>query len=135
MPPGSPRTGCGRRRSAGSALRRTDQPRRRLVTPYLVAQDLVAKGGPLKRMPDALGDVVLSPPAQQALGPADSGVGAGDVARPPGSLACLDRVVRDLVERGKELPDCGAGAATEVDSGHRSGQGVEPGQRGDVRRG
>jgi hypothetical protein len=51
---------------------------------HRVTEHLVAKGGPLERMPDALGDVVPGPPAQQVLGSADAGEGARDVTGPPG---------------------------------------------------
>src|SRR5690242_17640909 len=57
------RPGPGRgvlaRRNAGSALRRTERS----------GQHLVAYGGPLERVADALGEVVPGPPAQQALRP------------------------------------------------------------------
>src|SRR5690349_4817410 len=98
-------------------------------------QHLVSYAGPLERMPDALGDVVPGPPAQQALRPADAGEGARDVTRPPGGLTRFDGMVGDPVERGEELTDGGAGAGAQVDDGHRPGQGVEPGKRGHVRRG
>src|ERR1700741_1551179 len=107
-------------------MRRADSRARQRVTMASgdgAAQHLVAYGGPLERVADAPGEAVPGPPAQQANRPSDPGVGARDVAGPPGGLARLDRMVGDLVERGEEFPDRGAGAAAEVDRGHRPGQG------------
>src|SRR5690348_15514862 len=96
-------------------------------------QDLVAERGPLERVPDALGDVVLRPPAEQPLGAAGPGVGAGHVTGPAGGLTALHRAVGYLVERRQQLPDRGTRAAAQVDDAHRSWQVVEPGERGHVR--
>ena len=49
---------------------------------------MVAERRPLERMPDALGDVVLRPPAQQPLRAADASVGpATSPGREPASRA------------------------------------------------
>src|SRR6516225_2492808 len=98
-------------------------------------QDLVAERGPLEGMPDALGEVVPRPPAQQARRTADARIGAGHVTRPPACLTRLDGAVGHPVERGEKLPDGGARAAPHVDGRRWPGQGVEPGERGHVRRG
>src|ERR1700689_2926109 len=48
----------------------------RWVSGRLAGQDGVADAGPGQRMADALGDVVLRPPAEQAPGAVDAGVAA-----------------------------------------------------------
>ena len=53
----------------------------------LTGQDLFAERGPLQGMADALGEVVLRPPAQQALRAVDPAAGAGGVTGPSARLA------------------------------------------------
>src|SRR5579863_5811083 len=65
----------------------------------VAGEDLVADRGPLKRVADALGEVVLRLPAQQAPRSIDAGIGACGVTRPAFGIACLDRLPDDLVER------------------------------------
>jgi hypothetical protein len=46
-------------------------------------------------MADAVGDVILRSPAQQAHRAIDAGIGAGDVAGPRSGLTRVDRPVGD----------------------------------------
>ena len=101
----------------------------------VTGEDLVPYCGPLKRVADAFGDVVLRLPAKQARRAVDPGVGASNVTRPAFGIARLDRALDDVVERVKKFPDGGAPAGPQVDGGRWPGQGIEPVQRGHVRRG
>jgi hypothetical protein len=107
----------------------------RAVSGAVAGEEFVADRGPLEGVADAFTDVVPGPPAQQPLGPVNAGVGAGNVPWTPFGVTRLYRAVGDPVERVDEFPDGGARTGAEVDRGRRPGQGVEPGERGDVRRG
>ena len=99
-----------------------------------VGKDLVAERCPLQRMPDTLGQIMPSPPAQYAFSTVDAGVGASHVSGTSARLPHLDRLAGHSVKRLHQLPHCGAGASAEVDRRYPVGQGVESRQCGHMGR-